>query len=148
MWNLEISGKHKRSHLTLCHETKIYRQLATRPKSCRKRPKSCHKRPKSRHKGSTFDILHPDHAIDKKLQASFGRFKHLFCRKHNCSLSVALVVLFCNSVPLTRPSHLTSLLVRDMNLHPFRKEMSSFSLHLDFLIPSNAYSTYRTHFTQ
>jgi hypothetical protein len=33
--------------------------------------------------------------LTKKLQASFGRFKHLFCRKTQL-LSVALVVLFCN----------------------------------------------------
>jgi hypothetical protein len=77
--------------------------------------------------------------LTNKLQASFGRFKHLVCRKTQL-LSVALVVLFCNSAPLTWPSHLTSLLGRDMNLHPFRKEMSSFCFRLDFLIPSNAYS--------
>jgi hypothetical protein len=58
-----------------------------------------------------------------------------FAEKHNRSL----LLWWYSSVtlPLTRPSHLTSLLGRDLNLHPFRKEMSSFFFRLDFLIPTD-----------
>jgi hypothetical protein len=118
---------------------KVIQLRATRPKSIDNKPRDQNHvtRDQNHVRNSTYYIQIMQ--LTKKLQASFGRFKRLFCGKTQL-LFVALVVLFCNSVPLTRPSHLTSVLGRDMNLHPFRKEMSSFCFRLDFLIPSNAYS--------